>query len=166
MTRPPDYVYYQLGQLGVPWQQVPGLIDAARAEAAKVLKMSAKGRVPIPGTAPPRVLVYDAVSAHWSIEEAPVKTADALVREAMNIVADGRVPPLPGSAWEPWAREANRYFTSQYNISLGSPAAHVVKPVDGNENGFLCSCGRYFTSEHGWAWCPEDPTGPCGKRRA
>jgi hypothetical protein len=43
---------------------------------------------------------------------------------------------------------------------------HRVRPLDGHEHTFSCSCGRVFTVEAGWAVCPGDPFGEARKRAA
>lgn len=34
---------------------------------------------------------------------------------------------------------------------------HVVSPLDAEQDGWRCSCGRTFTSESGFAVCPDAP---------
>jgi len=114
----PPRVYIELGRAGLTEQEAHTLISDASYEASKVPGMGATGRVPIRGTK--RFLVYDSGmdGMDWKvrIEDAPVKSADELVREAVNILrehANREMLSYGGPNFYEWKQDALRYLNSK-----------------------------------------------------
>jgi hypothetical protein len=115
----PAAVYIELGRAGLDTVTALGMITQAGNLASEQHCMGAEGRVPIPNTK--RVLVYnggiDGMDWRVYIEDEAPKSADELVRMAMNLIESHRNSTSYGYGSGPalyeWEGDARRYLKSQ-----------------------------------------------------
>jgi len=71
-----------------------------------------------------------------------------LVEQALAAAPWAAEPPPPALAGS---------CTVEHGAAPCPGRHHVVSPLDGEQDGWRCSCGRTFTSESGFAVCPDAP---------
>jgi hypothetical protein len=115
----PAKVYLELGRAGLSDHEADSLIADAGRLAGDQHQMGARGKVPIKNTK--RVLVYDSgidgMDFKVYIEDAEAKTADALVREVLDLLHRHRNSATFGYGSGPnlseWEADARRYLDNE-----------------------------------------------------